>query len=174
MVTADVVISAIRDILKLIDCSPLCSISITGEPELYSSHVTDEAPEDALVGKWCEQHGKSTVPERKPGADRNNRTVYGWSGLYDADAGSGKVPECGKSAEEGRKGESLRRDPPAPYAAAGCDADSSKESIPGGICMRAVEMKRVDLWEIYALLEMYGRTYGGGAGGTAGECSSRI
>lgn len=40
--------------------------------------------------------------------------------------------------------------------------------------MRAVEMKRVDLWEIYALLEMYGRTYGGGAGETAGECSSRI
>lgn len=76
---------------------------------MYSSHVTDEAPEDALVGEWCEQHGKSTVPERKPGADRNNRTVYGWSGLYDADAGSGKVPECGKSAEEGRKGESLRR-----------------------------------------------------------------
>ena len=40
LVTADVVISAIRDILKLIDCSPLRSISITETSSLSGKGQT--------------------------------------------------------------------------------------------------------------------------------------
>lgn len=51
MVTSDIIISVIRDMLQLIDCSPLLSIPIIGTSSLLWTQLTSHSP--MLLGYWC-------------------------------------------------------------------------------------------------------------------------
>ena len=97
--------------------------------------AADEAPADEVVRSWVKQHGEGIVPEREPGADRNHRAIYGWTDLYDADAGSHKKPECSKGTKERWERECIRGLDISTYAIDGCDAECIQESVYKGILL---------------------------------------
>lgn len=115
-----------------------------GEPELYGDHDADEAPPDEMVCVRCKQSGKGAVPPRKQRTGENDRTIYGRTGLDDADEAGNRDPKCSQGAKEGWKRKQLCGSCKPTHASVGGNADGIQKSVQTGIYR--IEAKQYHTW----------------------------
>lgn len=58
-----------------------------------------------MVNKWRELLCKDSLPKRKQRTDRDDRVIYRWVHINEADVGDCRNTKCRPSTKEGRKRE---------------------------------------------------------------------